>query len=118
MLSGHGRLGLHASFSIRSNQPGQMKRVGDREEAGTELSRATGGRMLVSALLAETGSQVGIERTRPISGASTRNLPPRQKVPGLQARHKDKKQLMLCSIELVPGTVLSTFFYQGFSSAH
>lgn len=50
VLSGHGRLGLHASFSIRSNQPGQMKQVGDREEAGTRLSRATGGRMLVLAL--------------------------------------------------------------------
>lgn len=60
---------------------------------------------------------MGIERTRPVSGASTRKPPPRQKVPGLQARPKDKKQLMLCSPELVPGTVLSIFFYQGFSSA-
>lgn len=50
LLSGPGRLGLHASFSIRSNQPGQMKQVGDREEAGTKLSRAAGGRMLVLAL--------------------------------------------------------------------
>lgn len=89
VLSGHGRLGSHASFSIRSNQPGQMKQVGDREEAGTKLSRATGGRMLVSALLAETGSQVGTERTRPLSGTSTRNPPQRQKVPRLQARPKD-----------------------------
>lgn len=50
---------MHASFSIRSNQPGQMKQVGSREEAGLKLSRAAGGRVLVSALLAETGVSGG-----------------------------------------------------------
>lgn len=48
-----------ASFSIRRRQPGQMKLVGSREEAGMKLSRATGGRMLISALLAETGDPGG-----------------------------------------------------------
>lgn len=50
---------MHASFSIRSRQPGQMKQVGSREEAGMKLSRATGDRMLISALLAETGGPGG-----------------------------------------------------------
>ena len=45
---------MHASFSIRSSQPGQRKQVGNREEAGMKFSRAAGGRMLISALLAET----------------------------------------------------------------
>lgn len=73
VLSGHSPLGLHASFSIRSNQPGQMKQVGDQEEAGTKLSRASGSRMLV-----------GIERTRPISRASTKNPPQRQSYQGFR----------------------------------
>lgn len=59
LFSGRGGPGVHASFSIRSNQPGQMKQVGSREEAGLKLSRAAGGRVLVSALLAETGVSGG-----------------------------------------------------------
>lgn len=54
MSSGQGGLGVPASFSIRSSQPSQMKQVGSREEVGMKVSRAGGGRMLVSALLAET----------------------------------------------------------------
>lgn len=60
MLSGQpGGLEVHASFSIRCHQSGQMKQVGHREEVGMKLSRATGSRMLVSALLAETGNPGG-----------------------------------------------------------
>lgn len=75
-MSGHGRLGLHANLNIRRNQPGQMKQVSNQEEAGTKLSRATGSRMLVSGLLAETWVPVGIERSRPTSGASIRHPTP------------------------------------------
>lgn len=84
---------MRASFSIRRRQPGQMKLVGSREEAGMKLSRATGGRMLISALLLKPGTQVGIERARPASGAGVRNPTPEAKSTRASG-HGFKKQLM------------------------
>lgn len=103
---------MRASFSIRRRQPGQMKLVGSREEAGMKLSRATGGRMLISALLAKTrdpgGDREGQARIR---GRCEESHPRGKEHQGFRPRLQEAADAH--GVPKVRRPCLSTVFYQG-----
>lgn len=79
-----GGLGVPAQLQHTEQPAWPDGQVGSLGEAGRKVSRATGSRMLVSALLAGTRDPAGVERTRWALGAGQGIPPQRQRHQGLQ----------------------------------